>query len=95
MTSDEMQTDAADVVEGTGDDELLIDPETGWNRLIVEQMARDIQIAHDVNASSWVLGVLDEKPNDPILSVGGIWVATLVAGSGGRLLVDAGYMTDE
>jgi hypothetical protein len=57
MTSDETQSDAAAVVEAVAatEDEALTDPETGWNRLMVEQMAESIRIAHLINPGSWCI----------------------------------------
>jgi len=77
------------------DDRPLIDPETGWHRLLVEQMARDIQIAHSVDGGSWSVMASNDHSDDVILSVGGIWMAKAVDGSNARILIDAGHLTDE
>lgn len=54
MTSDAMKDEAIEVVEPI-DEELLIDPETGWNRLMVVQMVESIKVAHQINPSSWCI----------------------------------------
>jgi hypothetical protein len=44
-----------------------IDPETGWNRRMVEQMAESIRLAHEINPRSWCIHTWNDQP---ILSVG-------------------------
>ena len=49
------------------EDRPMIDPETGWNRLMVELVARSIHVAHEINPNSWLL---DHTHGGILLKVG-------------------------
>lgn len=64
--SDDTTTDATNDDRIPPSSELLIDPETGWNRLMVDQMARSIQVMHEILPNAWCIHSWE---NEPIVAV--------------------------
>ncbi len=84
MTDDVTSTAPSEDTVGQ-DDRPLIDPDTGWNRLMVEQMARSIDVAHQLNPNSWAVHIWSGQP---ILSVGFLNVISVGPTQPYGLLVD-------
>ncbi len=51
------------------DDQAVIDPATGWNRLMVERLVRSINIAHEINPNGWAIHPADYLPEAAYLTV--------------------------
>jgi len=59
------------------EDHAMIDPETGWNRLMVERLVRSIKIAHEINPDGWAIHPADYLPEAAYLSIGRPIVASV------------------
>jgi|GEM_PF-2672304 len=70
--------------------ESNIDPDTGFNRLMVEQMAKSIQIAHDINPKSWCIDSWQDNNNrlHPIPAVGSVNIMSIGPGTPHGFMVD-------
>jgi len=61
MTDDVTITAPSEVA--VDQDELpIIDPQTGWNRLMVRQVARSIQAAHQIHPGCWCIHSWENEP---------------------------------
>jgi hypothetical protein len=79
------------VEQTSADYQPIFDPETGWDRRVVNRVARSIRYAHDQNPSCWAIHTSE---GEPFVALGKTNIAHLSRDSY-QLLVDSNLLDDE